>query len=290
MTSSSMRSTAFITLTGLLAWSAYTAAAEPGAQGLLGRNLLSNGNAEAGSPAQIAIPGWKKEGAVQIAAYADYLNWADLPPDRDNQFFWGGRYAESSSLEQWFDPGPLSALIKEGKLLYTLSGWFGGFEAATDTVSLGVTFYMTIDGKDHSFGFDYIGRFGNLDRNNLTGLLADQRTGIMPKATSKVRVWLDFRHEYDSLVRPGSDAFADNLALVLSAFRADAPLSIHRAIEVRFQTERGQRYQLQAANAITEDAWFDVGQPFAGTGEVYNCFEGVGDGDAARFFRLLHLP
>lgn len=94
MTTSIRRQLSLLGFVGLLAGSARAAEAKPVGLDLLGRNLLANANAEAGSPAQIAIPGWGKEGAVQIAAYADYLDWADLPPDRGNRFYWGGGYAK----------------------------------------------------------------------------------------------------------------------------------------------------------------------------------------------------
>jgi hypothetical protein len=67
-----------------------------------------------------------------------------------------------------------------------------------------------------------------------------------------------------------------------------ASLSIHHAVEVNWQTQTNQVYQVQWAFEVDTNTWYDFGRPVIGEGTEVSVFDAT-RGRPRRFYRLLTL-
>ncbi len=168
-----------------------------------GRNLVVNGDAEAGT---VGWSGYTTYSPIQSVDYGN--NWVKPtepgPVDRGAHMFTGlGQYAVGY---QTLDLGAASTQT----VGFELSGWLGGWASQGDNALFYVQF---LDEFDNQVGSAAIGPVMPADRNNQTGLLFRETDGFMPTGTSKLAFWL-------SMERSGggdNDGYADNLAFVLAA-------------------------------------------------------------------------
>src|SRR6201993_4835878 len=130
-----------------------------------GPNLLANPGAEFGDPSStgysaVSIPGWNMNGTPTVVKYGaigrfpsplsspappfprflQFPRPGDGPPDGGAQFFGGGNVA-TSTLTQTVDLSGVAAQIDTGTLVYSLSGWLGGFLEDPSEASVTVEFF-----------------------------------------------------------------------------------------------------------------------------------------------------
>lgn len=173
------------------------------AQADLGRNLIVNGDAEAGTAGWTGFDGY---GLFQSVEYGD--NWVKPgepgPPDRGARMFAG--MGGQSAGYQMRDLGDLG----NTPVRYELTGWLGGWLAQEDNALLYVSF-LDITGQE--IGQAQIGPMMPADRGNVTGLFLQRSEGLLPVGTAQ----LMFSLSMERLSGGDSDGYADNLAFVLSA-------------------------------------------------------------------------
>lgn len=103
------------------------------AQGILGTNLIVNGNAEAGSASAdgkalvASIPGWTRVGNANVLPYGlpNFLLLTNLAPmDHGFQYFYAGiAGAGASTLTQTIDVSSGTSVISAGNVKYTASAY-----------------------------------------------------------------------------------------------------------------------------------------------------------------------
>ena len=156
---------------------------------MFGRNLVYNGDAEAGSPAD--TPG---------------------PADRGRAFFFGGNAGESR-IEQRIDLAAARAEIDAGSVAYRLSGWLGGFGNQRDVAWVELRFLderggaigcaelraVTLDERQRAFGGE-----------SPTGFLERSADGRVPAGACVAEVTLRFERSEGIC-----DGYADGISLVL---------------------------------------------------------------------------
>ncbi len=215
-----MRLTLWLVVVSLLSLSwLYTgslAQAQP-AQAQFDRNLIVNGDAEAGLGAPddhkaVPPPSWTVTGnfsVVQYGASGGFPSATDLgPASRGRNFFAGGPSNERSEAVQDITLAA-SADIDAGSVGYRLAGYLGGFESQADNAVLKAVFIGEGDAK---LGEIAIGPVTPAQRQNKTGLMSGTAMGIVPKGTRKVRVTITMTRSSGSY----NDGSADNLELVLT--------------------------------------------------------------------------
>jgi hypothetical protein len=177
----------------------------------LGQNLIVNGDAES------SVSGWLTFDGYDLFQAVDYGdNWVKPsqpgPVDRGSKLF-AGVGAQSAGY-QTLSLGDLGT----GTYSYTLDGWLGGWASQGDNALLYVSF---LDITDNEIGHAEIGPVTPADRNNSTGLLYRQSTGLLPVGTAKIMFSL-------SMERQGggdNDGYADNLSFVLQTSAVPEPQS-----------------------------------------------------------------
>lgn len=188
----------------------------------LGAELIRNGGAEGNEfgqassdryPAYVgSAPYWvRTAGQVEPVAYGKsggYPTLADAPAGSGSTFFRGGEYALSVG-EQIVDVSALAAQIDAGTLRYRAAGAFGGVASQQDFAQLTVSFYGA---NFELFDAVEIGGFDAADRGNVTRLLRDAHSGLVPVGTRNVRAVLTM-----TAVGFGgaNNGYADDLSLVL---------------------------------------------------------------------------
>lgn len=173
------------------------------AQADLGRNLIVNGDAEAGTA------GWTGFEGYSLFQSVDYgNNWVKPsepgPGDRGARMF-AGQGGQSAG-HQTFTLGDLGS----APVRYELTGWLGGWLAQEDNALLYVSF-LDITGQE--IGHAEIGPMMPADRGNVTGLFLQRREGLLPVGTAQ----LMFSLSMERLSGGDNDGYADNLSFVLSA-------------------------------------------------------------------------
>lgn len=180
------------------------------ADSLLGRNLLANGNAEAG-PLGSPVRGWVTSGGFSTKTYgnSEYPSAsAPGPSDHGDRFFYGGRVANSEA-RQTVDLAGRADAIDAGELQYELAGYLGGWKDQADRATVVARF---MDGNGRVLDCARLNAVRAADRDGQTGLLRRQASGQVPSGTRKVEVQVQsVRSEGTS-----NDGYADNLSLVLS--------------------------------------------------------------------------
>jgi hypothetical protein len=183
--------------------------------GVFGSNLIVNGDAEAeGATSDIVIPvtGWTSTGTFTALSYSI---GGGFPAAGDpgvsvggNNFFTGGNSAVISTGTQSVDLSSGASSIDAGTASYNLSGYLGGFLTQDDNATLTVSF---LNGLDAVVGTAVIGPVLAADRDDATGLLLRDTSGLVPVGTRSVGIELLMT----KAVGFDNDGYADNLSLVL---------------------------------------------------------------------------
>jgi hypothetical protein len=185
---------------------------------VLGSNLVVNGDAESGPGSTdgsvvSSIPGFTTTGAFTVVQYGAAGGYPDStspgPANRGANFFAGGPGAATSTGSQFIDVSSASAQINTGKVTYDLSGYLGGFSSQGDNAVVTATF-MGVTGAP--LGTATIGPVTPAQRNDVTGLLFQDQTGMVPVGTEGI----DFVITMNRLDGSYNDGYADNLSLVLA--------------------------------------------------------------------------
>lgn len=173
-----------------------------------GSNLIVNGNAEAG-PA-----GWSTYAGTPLFEAVEYSsNWVQPsqpgPTDRGGFLFVGGSGVDYAAGFQTVDVSANAADIATGTVGYNLSGWLGGWKDQTDNTYLYVSF---LDAASNVLGNAELAAVTPADRDNQTGLLYREASGLVPVGTAKI----SFELSMQRLVSGDNDGYADNLAFTLA--------------------------------------------------------------------------
>ncbi|MFG6467223.1 PEP-CTERM sorting domain-containing protein [Roseateles sp. BYS87W] len=188
------------------------------ASGVLGSNLVVNGDAESGAGgngnAIVAAPGFLSSGSFTVVSYAAGGGFPAArdpgPSSRGSNFFAGGPNAPQSSATQSFDVSSILGLIDGGAVSFELAAYLGGFSSQQDNAMLTATF---LGASGDVLGAGSVGPVTHTDRGNATGLLLRQTSGAVPVGTRFIDLQLTLTRQAGSY----NDGYADNLSLVLSA-------------------------------------------------------------------------
>jgi uncharacterized protein (TIGR03437 family) len=163
------------------------------AQGILGSNLIVNGNAEAGSagksPADIvAIPNWTSAGGITALPYdltGYVLSGSPAPPQpgRGFQYFAGAHWPNPVTMSQNIDVSSGASVIGTGNVKFTATAYLGGGgEGPSPTMEVA---FKNASGQ--TFGSITLGpvSFG-------TGMYLQQQIGLVPAGTATITVTLGF--------------------------------------------------------------------------------------------------
>lgn len=203
------------------------AAASAQASGVLGSNLITNGDAEAdagGNGSTIVAPtGFHSSGNLTIVSYSTGGGFPAPgdpgPSNRGLNFFAGGPNTALSSATQSLDVSSITGLIDGGAVSFELAAYLGGFSSQQDSGKLTATF---LGASRDVLGAGSIGPVTNSDRGNATGLLLRQTSGVVPIGTRFIDVQLTMTRQAGSY----NDGYADNLSLVLSAVPESSTIAL----------------------------------------------------------------
>jgi uncharacterized protein (TIGR03437 family) len=196
------------------------------AQAILGRNLIVNGDAEAGPSDPdghhpiSSFPGWTAQGTPDVVQYASGYNIGpdDIVPLKDgSSYFTGGRTQADSSLSQNIDMSSAAATIDAGTATFVASAYLGGFQSEPETAQMIVTFLSSSGG---TLGSTTLGPVTSDDRKDRTGLWYRRTIGRVPVGTRSAGVVLTMPWQASST----NDGAADNLSLIVNA--PSAPQSL----------------------------------------------------------------
>ena len=190
-----------------------------------GDNLVVNGGAEASvgvadtsTTTMLPPTGWNVTGTLTAAQYGGAggfpLATSPGPADRGVNFFVGGRsmgmMGGSSSATQTISLASFLGDIAGGQVGYSFSAYLGGYVNDTDSPGLSLSFR---DGANGVISSVALAGVSAADRNNVTGLLFRDATGLVPSNAQSVSLLLTFTKNKGMY----NDASADNIAFSLSA-------------------------------------------------------------------------
>ncbi|HEX8256944.1 MAG TPA: Ig-like domain-containing protein, partial [Allosphingosinicella sp.] len=198
--------------------------------GFTGPNLIFNPGGENGTAAAdyataVKPGGWDRvggTGGLSVIQYATggadptLLNSGDdsAPIGGGNDFFTGGPGGASSAVSQTIDVSGEAARIDGGDMIANMSGFFGGFMAQEDTMTMTVRF---LDANGDELDSAELGGPSAADRGNETKLLPYAGAASIPVGTRTIEVVLSATNsEGDS-----TDGYADRLSLTLSELVTD---------------------------------------------------------------------
>ncbi len=220
---------------------------------IFGTNLIVNGDAEAGpadpsGTSPVVIPGWAKNGSVDVLTYTSAIGInpaaGDLAPlNRGNNYFSGGPGSADTTSEimQTIDLSAGAATIDGGNVTCSLSGYLGGTTPLGSTTNESTVSISFRDASGQQLLSSQIDPFAI---GYKTGVLFQRTVAQVPPGTRSVAVTARFFGGDGP-----SHAFADNLSLILSA--PAAPVSVlDRNLVVNGDAESGPS---SASNAITPD-------------------------------------
>ena len=198
-------------------------------ESFLGRNLIVNGDAEAGLPIPLGqslssdIPGWVRTAAFTTDSYGitgtGTITVKDPgPADRGKIFFTGGPDNPFSSAYQDIDVSPLTSSIDSGNTKFNFAAWLGGYDTQEDNAVL-ITTFMDWAGK--TLGSAQLGPVTAADRGRKSAILQRTTTGTVPAGTRKIQVRMNMTRLEGSY----NDGLADSLTLVLSTTGAAPSIS-----------------------------------------------------------------
>jgi hypothetical protein len=185
----------------------------------LGRNLIRNGNAEAGSgndhwgQRHTPAPAWQGLGRFTVMQYDTFgepPTFSDYGPyERGKNFFAGGLYTPFSGAVQRIDLNDIGETIDKARTTFDLFGFFGGAGWNEDYALLRARF---LDAQDRpTLPPVEIGKVKAGDRAGRTGFLPKQIGGVLPMHTRYILLELEMVKGRGL----GNSAYADNLSLVL---------------------------------------------------------------------------
>jgi hypothetical protein len=181
-------------------------------------NLLVNGDAESHRctddwTAQSSVPGWRVvRGAASVLCYSAFAYGGEKPLTPLHAAAGRALFAApgaDTEMEQVVDVGGAGAAIDDGTVRYKLSGWLGGWRDRPERATLTAVF---LDATGRSTGAPVV--IADVDahaRRNSTGLVQREHDGIVPRATCKIVVTVQFLSGMTSF----QNAYADNLSLML---------------------------------------------------------------------------
>jgi uncharacterized protein (TIGR03437 family) len=200
------------------------AAAFPAQAQIYSRNLIANGDAEAGpaarttSDAQVTnVPSWTISGSLSVGTYGGdgFLETGAYGPvNRGKQMFWGGPGNKRSTAVQTVDLSAAAADIDAGKVKYYLSGYMGWLYGSYDTIN---QISLKLELQDAS-GADLLTATATgpteADISVAAGLLPRTASGGVPANTRKAKVTIDL---YLPISGNATNYYsADNISLVLT--------------------------------------------------------------------------
>ena len=161
----------------------------------------------------IAISGWNDSGPATIYRYIHPAEEGfplagvnAIPADCGKNFFVG---VDSGDVYQDIDFEGLAALIDGRGVLFSLSGWIGGYDHHADTLEIIAVF---MDGQKQEIQQFSIGPVLAAERENKSDFLYRSTSGTVPAGSASVRLILRTKRN-DGI----ADAYADNLKFSLSA-------------------------------------------------------------------------
>ena len=185
----------------------------------LGRNIIVNGDAEAGLPIPpnvnlaLDIPGW-----VRTANFTTdtYVNNGDVgpndqgPADRGKLLFLGGPDNPSANAYQDIDISPLAAQVDAGAVKFAFGAWIGGYSSQGDNAVVSALF---MNWAGTILGSSQLGPVTGADRGNNSAILQRATSGSIPAGTRKIQARMDMTRTDGSY----NDGLADSLTLVLTS-------------------------------------------------------------------------
>lgn len=200
----------------------------------LDKNLIVNGDAEAGpggtpeQPVVGDVPGWTRGGTMTVLKYVEGETVGGVgstdprPDDHGNNYFAGGPAAGSHALAtatQTIDISTLASVVDTGKLNYTLSGYLGGWGSYSNQAEVSVQF---LGADQHDLG--NLARIGPVQAGNngqskeATGLWKHDASKTVPVGTRFLKVTLTISVAADTPEAANNSSntgFADSLSFVL---------------------------------------------------------------------------
>jgi hypothetical protein len=193
--------------------------AAPASAAFTTRNLITNGDAEAGPGATDSSgtntpPGWQTTGSFTAVQYGspDFLTTAQASSWSGGlNFFTGGTpsFGDDTLAVQQIDLTEFASQINGGKLNVTLSGLLGGFASQPDAVTVVAA---ATDAAGSTGTALSIGPVTPADRDNQTTLLPKTACVALPAGVTQAVVSVDIHRSEGSY----NDGYLDNLSLVLS--------------------------------------------------------------------------
>lgn len=186
------------------------------AQTIFGKNLIVNGDAEAGSASPSAgaavasIPGWTASGSPNVLPYslANRLATTSIGPVKRGANYFTGLDTAKAVLTQKIDVSAGAAAIDAGTVSYDASAYLGGVDA--DNAQMIVTF---LGSGGNTLASVTLGPVGKTDKADDHGLYLRRQIGLLPAGTRSANVELDLIRDSGS----ENDGSADNLSLILNS-------------------------------------------------------------------------
>lgn len=184
----------------------------------LGKNIIFNGDAEAGPGAPddstiVAAPGWTGSEKFTVVQYGASGGFQDAsspgPKDRGKNYFVGGPDSEQSTAKQTINVSALTSQIDAQQLTYKFEGWLGGYEDQDDNATVTADF---MDASVKSLKMATLGPVMAADRDSATGSIDKNSAGVVPKGTRSIVITMMFVRTTGAY----NDASVDNLSLVLT--------------------------------------------------------------------------
>ncbi len=191
------------------------------AQGILGTNLIVNGDAETGTAANAinspvtSIPGWTRTGSVNVIPYdlsGLILLKNPAPQSHGFQYFvtYSTANGDNAVLTQDIDVSSAAALINNSTVKFTASAYLGTANGA-GTAAPARMLVSFKNGSGQTFSSATVGPLGFPG----SGLSLQQQVGIVPSGTTRITVTLTLDSYNPNAAAHGYGA-ADNLSLVLN--------------------------------------------------------------------------
>ncbi|MCX6624163.1 MAG: hypothetical protein NTY38_24500 [Acidobacteria bacterium] len=188
-------------------------------QSVLDRNLVVNGDAEAGAaisdqeaPPVKDVPGWTLEGNLTVAPYGknNLLSLTDYGPgDRGRNYFIGGASGAKALATQSIDLAGSAAEIDAGRVRFYLGGYLGG-GVWDESGTIRAKFF---DGKGALVLTAMLKGPTGTEMNRPGALLARGTSGFLLPNTRKVEIAVDLSSTSSAYNLSGSDNISLELKL-----------------------------------------------------------------------------